>query len=228
MSSNSLSPSRSHEFSQRGLGISPLSQAPPASQKTPLPHGYANAKVQMVNHGRGLIKMRHIRDGSTHSSAGKLLDLPPQQVAEHAIILYRDCFHRQFPALDWPTFQQTCESLYARQRTSEEAVSIFFCVLAYGTLCSQRPNKLSEGMEYIKKANSAQDFTRQVDSIDGVVLSLLTGIFFVERGSIAIAWVWLGNAIRIAQNLNIHLHTGQSETSEQESRIWYTLYCWDR
>jgi Fungal specific transcription factor domain len=225
---NSLSPTRSHEYSQRGLGISPLSQAPPAVLKAPFQNEYINARAQIDNHGRGLIRRREGEHRSARASKHELPELPAQQVAEQAIILYRDCFHRQFPVLHWPTVQQTFESLYARRETSQEAVSIFFCVLAYGTLCSHRASRLREGMEYIRKANPPDNFFQEVKSLDAVVVSLLTGVFFVETAEISTAWVWLGSAIRIAQTLGIHLRHAQSESSEQESRIWFALYCWDR
>lgn len=228
MSQSSLSPTRSHEYSQRGLGISPLSQASPALQKALFHHDYSNARVYMMNHGRGLIRQKDIGHGNAHAVHHKLPELPARQVAEQAVMFYQDCFHRQFPVLQCSIFHEICESLYSRRETSQEAISIFFCVLAHGALCSHRPNRVEEGMEYIRKANPPNKFFKGPTSLDGVVVGLLTAVFFVEIGEVASAWVWLGSAIRVAQTLDIHLRHPQRESPEQESRVWFTLYCWDR
>jgi hypothetical protein len=225
---SSLSPTRSHDYNPRGLGISPLPQASPRIQKAQFQHSYANARAQIMNHGRGLIRWKEAEHESVHTSAFELPELPPQQVAEQAIILYRDYFHTQFPILYWPAFQRTYESLYARRETGQEAISTFFCVLAYGTLCSLRPSRVEEGMEYIRKANSLNTFFEEITSLHRVVVSLLTSVFFVETAKVTTARVWLGSAISLAQNLDIHLRHAQSESSEQESHIWFALYCWDR
>jgi hypothetical protein len=224
MSQNNLLPTRSHEYTQRGLVIAPLSHASPSLQKAPL----SNVKAQILKHGRGLIRARTVESAVSHISPREVPELPPQQIAEHAIALYRDYFHRQYPVLHWPTFQHTFESLYAKHSVSQQALSVFFCVLAYGTLCSHRPKRIMEGMEYVKKAHFTDPFFKEAGSSDVVVVNLLTSVFFVETGDIATALVWLASAIRIAQNLDLHLRTGQNESSEQASRIWFSLYCWDR
>jgi len=53
-------------------------------------------------------------------------------------------------------------------------------------------------------------------------------VFFVEMGDITTACIWLASTIRMAQTLDIQLRVGHGESSEQGSRIWFTLYCWDR
>ena len=83
-------------------------------------------------------------------------------------------------------------------------------------------------MDYLRKASSVQDIFQEADSFDGVVVKLLTSVFFLEIGKIETAWNWLGTAIRAAQNANLHLRTSQTESSDQECRVWFTLYCWDR
>ena len=228
MSQTGLSPTRSHEYNQRGPAISPFPRASPSVQKATLPHEYSTVKSQVLNHGRGLIRARTAECAVKHISTREAPELPPQQVAEHAIFQYRDCFHRQYPVVHWPKFQQTYDLLYAKQPVSRDALSIFFCVVAYGTLCSQRPNKTMEGMEYIEKAHPLDGFLKEAQSSDAVVVNFLTSTFFVETGDIATALVWLARAIRIAQNLDFHLRTGQDESSERISRIWFSLYCWDR
>lgn len=182
----------------------------------------------MLKYGHALVRPRKAENTIAHPISNDVPQLPAQQLAEHAIMLYRDHFHRRFPFLHWHTFRRTCESLYARQEVGQEAVSVFFCVLAYGALCSQRPHKVAESMEYLRKAISTQDAFQDINSLDRVVVKLLTSIVLVEIGRVPTAWTWLGSAIRGAQNLNFHLRASQSESSDQECRIWYTLYCWDR
>jgi hypothetical protein len=228
MSQNNLSPTRSHEYNQRNHVISPLSQASPSLPRTPLPRDYTNVKTQILKHGRGLIRARGDEPLVSHISPREMPELPSRQIAEHAIALYRDYFHRQYPVLHWPTFQHTCESLYTKQSVSRQAVSVFFCVLAYGTLCSQRPSKTMEGIEFVRKAHFHDPLFTEARSLDTVVVHFLTNVFFVEMADIATASTWLASAIRMAQNLDFHLRAGQSESSDQVSCIWYSLYCWDR
>ena len=67
-------------------------------------------------------------------------------------------------------------------------------------------------------------------SLDHARCALLVSILLVELNFKSAGWIWLGNAVRIAQDIGLH-HESQAWSSaedEMRRRVWWSIYACDR
>ncbi|OQE69606.1 hypothetical protein PENNAL_c0132G09518 [Penicillium nalgiovense] len=60
--------------------------------------------------------------------------------------------------------------------------------------------------------------------------ALLASIFLYEVNSKSASWVWIGSAVRVAQEIGLHIDSGPwpAVEGEMRKRVWWGLYAWDR
>jgi hypothetical protein len=89
---------------------------------------------------------------------------------------------------------------------------------------------MSEGQDFLTRAVSTINFWEDDVSINQAVVAFLASLFLAEVNRKSASWIWLGSAIRIAQDLGLHVQGGQWSPVEGEmrKRIWYSFYVWDR
>ncbi|KAI5367604.1 hypothetical protein Slin14017_G026400 [Septoria linicola] len=162
--------------------------------------------------------------------------LPPKHVADHLIAHYRGSVHLYAPHLHMPTFMQEYEDLYRAgsfQQSRHIWVALFYAVLACGTLgdaSATNPNEESAGAQYLNHCITSMNTWSDELTVDHVRASLLVSIYFVEINLRSPAWVWLGSAVRIAQDIGLHTDHGPYSPldSEMRRRVWWSVYNWDR
>ena len=114
-------------------------------------------------------------------------------------------------------------------------VALFFAVLACGTLQTldslpHSPKAEVEGMSYLDTSARALNNWTDEMVIDHARASLLISIFATEVNLKSAGLVWLGSAVRIAQDIGLHCETGPWPVVEGEirRRVWWAIYAWDR
>ncbi|KAK2629377.1 hypothetical protein QTJ16_000197 [Diplocarpon rosae] len=162
-------------------------------------------------------------------------DLPPKHISDHILGSYYASVHTLIPILHWPTFEQEYEAVY--QTGSLQGVppgwsSLFFSVLAVGVLFStdlaiHRPR---QGEEYLETSRRLMDPWKDTFEIDHAQASILISIFLSEMNRPSAAGIWLASAVRISQEIGLHLEIGPWPIiqGEMRRRVWWAIYVLDR
>lgn len=163
-------------------------------------------------------------------------NLPPKHVADRLLSHYHSSVHVYAPHLHWPTFTQEYENVY-RSGSFHQAthiwVSVFYGVLACGTLMDPQPNSSAgeaDGAAYLELCIRNINTWSDELSLDTVRTSLLISIYFIETNLRSAGWMWVGAAVRTAQEIGLHTDRGPYPPLEGEMRrrVWWSIYHWDR
>jgi hypothetical protein len=205
--------------------------------KARAPQDLTNARVQLHDIGRGLLKPpvpgTQLRSHTTHTRVSDLQGLPKRPVAERLLHYYHEYIHRLFPVLYWPKFQRNFGIALepaSTQSLPTDWVATFYAVLACGAVVSHDRSKLLEAQEYLTQAISTIHFWEDDVSTNQAIVAFLASIALAEMNRKSASWIWLGSAIRMVQDLGLHVQGGQWSPVEGEmrKRIWYSFYVWDR
>lgn len=203
--------------------------------KAKTPQELGSARSSMSNVGRGLLKPPVTSSPATVQENLNLSDqkLPPRRIAEQILQAYVQCVHRHFPVLYWPDFEQGFVEIYehgVRASMPRESLALLFSVLACGSLFLPNTDETHQGEAFLTQAISLIDIWKEETTTTQAVVGFLASLFLFESNKRSAAWVWLGSAIRIAQDMGLHVQGGQWSTVEGEmrKRIWYSFYCLDR
>jgi Fungal specific transcription factor domain len=218
-----------------GTEIKPVGSPPPRRKKPTVLRDFSQVRANLTDYGRGLLQIPSPYRESI-PQIHKPLDmpnLPPRHIADHFLTLYRENFHVQFPILHWSTFQAECDELYRTQSLATLGNAwgaVFLCVLACGTLHTLDSSRTQDGRAFLTTAIGMTNRWQDEFSIDDARMAFLAGVFLTELNLKSAGWVWLGSAIRISQDLDLHVESGPWSTIEGEMRrrLWYCIYAWDR
>ena len=209
----------------------------PPSRRTkhPADQELSRARANLRNYGHGLLKVPapYRPTCSQHGQPPQIPRLPPRHVGDRSLGQYYDCIHRGFPILHWPTFHEDYQEVYIQDTVAGAPrvwAAVLFLVFACGSLHTMDRDRVQEGKSYLSKGTAMIDFWQDDLSVDQARMALLTSIFLTEVNLKSASWVWLGSAIRIAQDIGLHVESGPWPTIEGEvrKRTWYCIYAWDR
>ncbi|KAJ4508022.1 hypothetical protein HRR80_006066 [Exophiala dermatitidis] len=214
-----------------------VGKSPRRMLKAKSPQDLTNARLHLNDVGRGLLKPPvtggQPRAHSSHTSTLDLPGLPSRPVGERLLHYYHESVHRHFPVLYWPKFQRTFA--IAMDRTTAHSLPIdwiatLYGVLACGALATHDPSRIPEAQDYLTRAISTINFWEDDASTNQAIVAFLASVALLEMNRRSASWIWLGSAIRIVQDLGLHVQGGQWSPVEGEmrKRIWYSFYVWDR
>lgn len=221
-----------------GLNSLPLPDSEvrgPRRTQTTVLQNLSDVRSNLKSHGGGIVGIpapyRH--EDSVPLSANESPTLPPKNAADHLLSQYYLCVHSYISVLHWPSFVEKYEQIYqtgSLAGVSRSWTASLFGVFACASLYTHGPDRVQEGKEYIKICYSLLDIFKDKISMDQVRASLLVSVFLFEVGSKTASWVWMGSAVRLGQELGLHVESGSWPAAEVEMRrcIWWSLYCWDR
>jgi len=206
------------------------------SQVSRVPGNYFRARRNTRNYGRGVFKPPYAyRTPALQQScpdAGP--PLPPFSVTQYLISRYKLILHFFQPILHMPAFQAEIDELYRAgsfRGVRKSWIGTFFAVLACSTNISDDRSLLSHAWEYLEYAiNQVNTLSDEVD-IDHARTSLMISLFFMEQNRRSAAWIWLGAAVRTAQESGLHMEQSSSMDplqAELRRRTWWAIYNWDR
>ncbi|GME31940.1 hypothetical protein GTA08_BOTSDO07339 [Neofusicoccum parvum] len=215
----------------------------PSSERKhgPPPMGnFDHVRKNIRIYSRGIFKApppyRHNAPQASYPSSS--LALPQRHITDRLLSQYHASHHLFAPVVHWPTFQAEVEKMYvvgSFEGAPQTWVSFFFAVLACGSLhttdsSSGSPTPDVEGKTFMEiAARSINTWTDDL-TVDAARTTLLVSFFLTEMNLKSAGWVWLGSAVRIAQDLGLHCETGPWPVVEGEvrRRVWWTIYSWDR
>ncbi|KAL2024301.1 hypothetical protein VTK56DRAFT_8783 [Thermocarpiscus australiensis] len=211
---------------------------PPKRKKRPagIIHDLARARSNLRNFSRGIWKPPA---PFRHAPASELRDfqhlLPPRQTTELLLRSYYVFTHSMTPILHWNTFTQMVDGLYSPVnplRVSQAAMSVFLAVLAVGRLFTADDDQTHgcSATQLLETTRTLIDPWSDEYELDHVRAFVLITIALNELNLKSAAWVWLGSAVRAAQDLGLHTEPGPGPFIECEMRrrTWWTLYILDR
>lgn len=214
-----------------------VEKSPRRMLKARSPQDLTQARLQLNDVGRGLLKPpvtgAQPRNHATHSNVSDLPGLPSRPAAERLLHYYHECIHRHFPVLYWPRFQRTFAIAMdgnGAHALPTDWVASLYGVLACGALATHDSSRLPEAQDYLTRAISTINFWEDEVSTNQAVVAFLASLALLEMNRKSASWIWLGSAIRIVQDLGLHVQGGRWSAIEGEmrKRIWYSLYVWDR
>lgn len=212
------------------VGVPPIRQnRPPVSQDL------SRVRANVRSHGYGIIKVpapyRQMRSKSLISDNEPAL--PPKPLADRLLAQYHTHVHTVMPFIHWPSFVNEYEALYQRgtlRGACREWSAVFFGVLACGVMHTLEPTKKQDAQAYLLLSQQVMDMWKDEFSMDQPRVALLMSIALNEMNSRSSSWVWLGSAVRVAQDIGLHMESGPWSAVEREMRrrLWWGIYAWDR
>lgn len=220
----------------------PALHVPEASKEprsaAPAMEGFDEVRGNIRNYARGIFKPPppYRVFGRQPNYPHTTPSLPSKQVADRLLSHYHGSVHVYAPQLHWPTFTQEYENVYrvgSFQQSPHNWVSLFFGVLACGTLMDQQPNgspQEGDGAQYLDICMRNLNTWSDELNIDTVRTSLLISIYFIETNLRSAGWMWLGATVRSAQDIGLYTERGPYPPMEAEMRrrVWWSVYNWDR
>ncbi|GAB7359916.1 hypothetical protein MBLNU230_g7443t1 [Neophaeotheca triangularis] len=199
---------------------------------------FDGVRSNLVNFGRGIFKPPppHRLAAPQPLYPHTNHPLPPRRDVDRLLSNYHQSVHNYAPLIHWPTFLQECDQLYrvgSFQQARQIWVALFFGVLACGTLIdTQHMNtaKEEEGSGYIDMTIRTVDTWTENFTIDHPRVNMLISVYMVEANLMSAGYVWLGCAVRIAQDIGLHQEWEAFSPFEAEMRrrVWWSIYQWDR
>ncbi|PYH45821.1 transcription factor domain-containing protein [Aspergillus saccharolyticus JOP 1030-1] len=220
---------------QPQLKLPDIGYRPPRRPKAPLMQDLTEARVNLRRYGRGILKVPppYRQRGPKSLLTTDPPQLPPKEVANRLLGQYYSCIHSILPVIHWPTFVAEYEEVYQAGSllgVSREWAAVLFGVFACGSLHTLERNREQEGKEFVKICCGVIDVWQDNFTLDQARAALLASIFLYEANSRSASWVWIGSAVRVAQEIGLHLESGPWSPLEGEmrKRVWWGMYTWDR
>lgn len=217
------------------IEIPDISRSPRRMLRARLPSEFSIARANLLDVGRGLVKPPIIPavPYNPDEQTLPLTSLPSHDVAQSCLDAYLECVHSRFPILFWPQFSREFWEFYDSDLSSKvvrETVALSFGVLALGALHTRKQSLRTSSESFLIAAYSHMDIWTNKIGINQGLVSFLISIYMYEINRRSTSSVWLGAAVRVAQDRGYHVHAGRWSPIEGEmrKRIWYSLYVWDR
>ncbi|KAB8067279.1 fungal-specific transcription factor domain-containing protein [Aspergillus leporis] len=220
---------------QSQLKLPDIGHRPPRQSRVPVLQDLTEARANLRNYGRGIVKVptpyRH--PGSKSLLASDPPSLPQKGVADRLLAQYYACIHSVLPVVHWPSFMMDYEKVYQAGSllgVPREWAAVLFGIFACGSLHTLEKNREHDGKEFIRISCGVIDVWQDNFTLDQVRAALLVSLFLYEVNAKSASWVWVGSAVRVAQEIGLHLESGPWSALEGEmrKRVWWGVYAWDR
>lgn len=219
----------------------PINLEPRRRQRPASVPELARARTNMRDYSKGIWK-----PPAQHRTPAPIFfepprpELPTRQMTLHFLHVYYQTWHTVFPIIQFPTFRAEVDHLYNAgvQYASPDWLSLFFAVLAAGSLFSplpssrrsQMPSAFYEPAELLESLNKTMNPWANEFTLDHVRALTLVTMCLNEMNLKTAAWTWLGRAARCGQELGLHLESGPWPVIEGEMRrrTWWMIYIFDK
>ncbi|KUM58497.1 hypothetical protein ACN42_g8656 [Penicillium freii] len=221
--------------SQPMIKLPEIEYRPVRRSKAPIPQDFSDVRSNLRHYGRGILKVPtpYRQQGAESLVTGNAPELPPKELADHLLAQYFGCMHSVLPVLHWPTFITEYEKVYRSGSllgASTEWAAVLFGVFACGAIHTNEANREEEGKKYVRTSCGIIDVWHDNFNLDRARAALLASIFLYEVNSKSASWVWIASAVRVAQEIGLHIDSGPwpAVEGEMRKRVWWGLYAWDR
>ncbi|PGH28234.1 hypothetical protein AJ80_00125 [Polytolypa hystricis UAMH7299] len=212
-----------------------IGRRPTRNNSSSLTHNYSNMCTKMRKYGHGLINFpptpSFVRAQQVITSDSP--PLPPAEVADALLRHYYLSVHSFFPILHWPTLLNDYENIYragSLHGVPRVWVAVLFGIFACGSLHSLNAGLIAKGKDYLQTCINLVDLWQDGFAVDQARTAMLISLYLYEMNLKSASWVWLGSAVRISQDLGLHIDFGQwgPIDTEMRKRFWWALYSFER
>ncbi|PLB37412.1 transcription factor domain-containing protein [Aspergillus candidus] len=203
--------------------------------RAPVLQDLSAARDNMRNYGRGIWKAPtpYREPGPESLLTTDPPPLPSKDLADRLLRQYHACVHAVLPVVHWPSFTAEYDQIYSAGSLSgvrRDWAAVLFAIFACGSLHSLETDREHRGKEFIRISCGIIDVWQDHFTLDRARAALLASIFLYEANSKSASWVWIGSAVRVAQEIGLHLDSGPWPALEGEmrKRVWWGMYAWDR
>ncbi|KAJ5994892.1 hypothetical protein N7481_001869 [Penicillium waksmanii] len=217
------------------ISLPEIDYKPARRPRQPISQDLSGVRSNLRKHGQGILKepTPYQQQRSQSVVGNDAPSLPPKDLADHLLAQYFNCLHSILPVLHWPSFTADYEKVYRAGTlvgVSSEWAAVLFGVFACGAIHTVESNREKEGKEYLRISCGIIDVWQDSFNLDRARAALLASIFLYEINSKSASWVWIGSAVRVAQEIGLHIESGPwtAVESEMRKRLWWGLYTWDR
>ncbi|KAJ5819148.1 hypothetical protein N7474_004739 [Penicillium riverlandense] len=217
------------------LKLPEIDYRPSRRSNAPITQDLSEVRSNLRRYGRGILKVPTLyrQEGAKSLLTGDAPQLPSKNIADRLLAQYFACIHSVLPVLHWPSFTKEYEKVYESGSlvgVSREWAAILFGVFGCGVVHTLGPKREEEGKEYVRISTGIIDIWEDNFNLDRARAALLVSIFLYEINSKSASWVWIGSAVRVAQEIGLHIDSGPWPPLEGEmrKRLWWGLYTWDR
>ncbi|KAL8675513.1 MAG: hypothetical protein Q9168_000025 [Polycauliona sp. 1 TL-2023] len=232
------SPDEAQPYDRSGLLVQEYEPPPRKRQKTSAQQDFSVVRSDLRNYAHGIFKppksyleqQPRAKPRPVVSKGLDLPELPEKHVADDLLYSYRISFHATFPLLDWTTFGQEYESVWRHGGSLREVPQVWSALLFAVFACGTLPHYLRDGQDYSEKARKLLDLSADDLILDHVRTAVLISVFLVEMNRKSAGWTWLGIAVRMGQDIGLHVSNVKGSYIDQvvERPVWWTVYVCDR
>ncbi|KAH8677864.1 fungal-specific transcription factor domain-containing protein [Xylariales sp. PMI_506] len=222
---------------QSSLLLPSIDSNPKPRNRVAPQHDPARARANFRNFAKGIFQppVPHRSWPASILFEPPLPQLPPKQMTDALVRSYYGSIHVMMPLLHWPSLQHEVEDLYrtgGTERAPTSWLSMFFAVLSIGSLFSSDPlpDRTYQAADFLNISRNLTDPWNNDYVLDNVRATFLTAYALNELNLRSAAWSWLGNAVRMAQDLGLHLETPihSKVEADMRKRVWWAIYAMER
>ena len=220
---------------QSQLKLPDIGYRPPRQPRAPVSQDLTEARANLRKYGRGILKVPtpYRQPGPKSLLTSDPPPLPPKEVADRLLMQYYECIHSVLPVVHWPSFVAEYEKVYQTGSLlglPREWAAVLFGIFACGSLHTLEKTRENDGKEFIRISCGVIDVWKDNFTLDQARAALLVSLFLYEVNAKSASWVWIGSAVRVAQEIGLHIESGPWSALEGEmrKRVWWGVYAWDR
>ncbi|KAK3989589.1 putative transcription factor [Cladorrhinum sp. PSN332] len=221
---------------QLPLQLPEIGTVPKRKKRPTCIHGHARARANLRNFARGIWKPPSPHRPLPPSESRDFSSmLPPRAVTDTLMRAYFTSSHTMTPILHWNNFSAISDQLYRQGNpapVSQAFMSVFFAVLAVGRLFTAEAEHIRAypAAQLLETSRGLIDPWNDNPDLDTARAYILIAQALNEMNLKSAAWSWLGNAVRVAQDLGLYTELGpwQFLEGEMRRRTWWAIYIMDR
>ena len=199
-------------------------------RKISVDRDFTHVRMKLRNFGKGIIKppLGANQDPPATRKALSIPALPPLQEADYLLEQYHTYFHKVLPSVHWPSFSAKVKVAYTRASLDSEPriwIALFFSILALGAL----QDRNHDAQKHFSIAQLMFDVWTDSITLDHPRVALLLAIYSIEANQRDAGWTCLGVAIRMSQEIGLHVDLRDLHSAEKEKRrrLWWCIYACD-
>ncbi|KAH7406711.1 fungal-specific transcription factor domain-containing protein [Phaeosphaeria sp. MPI-PUGE-AT-0046c] len=204
----------------------------------PAMRDFDHVRDNIRSHSQNIFLKDHKIESDRKTTFSAQPELPARGDFARLSRSYLDSIHEWYPVVHWPSFQAEVDEVYISKGLEGKRpgwVGLFFAVLACGSLQTNTAApginaSMFKGAVYFELATQAfMPMTQQMTMMHAQA-ALLLSIYATEQNMRSLGSMWLGAAVRAAQELNVHCVVSMDSVIESETRrrLWWAMYTRDR
>ncbi|KAF4772503.1 hypothetical protein HAV15_012236 [Penicillium sp. str.  len=205
-----------------------IEHRPMRRSNAPIPRDFSGVRSNLRYHGRDILNVPTLyrARGAESLATGAAVDLPQKHLADRLLAQYFNCVPSVLSVLHWPIFISEYEKCYR----SGSLLGVPLNGRLFYLACSPAVLFTRWSRIAMRKATNTFAHLMELSTSDVTTLTWIELGPLCWQASFSTSWVWIGSAVRVAQEIGLHIDSGPwpAVEGEMRKRVWWGLYAWDR